>query len=132
MKTNHTHVLSINNIFGVALLSLGLPALLGSAADLAPTPPGKPNVVIFMSDNGASVEDCSINRDNHPSGFPKGYHYGAFGGGGNSGIWRGAKATYYEGGIRVPAIISYPSILPKGVVRDQAISSNCTTIGSMM
>jgi arylsulfatase A-like enzyme len=32
-------------------------------------------------------------------------------------------ATYYEGGIRVPAIISFPSKLPKGVVRDQAIST---------
>ncbi len=79
-------------------------------------------IVIFMSDNGASVEDCSINRDNHPSGLPRGHHYGAFGGGGNSGKWRGAKATYYEGGIRVPAMISFPSKLPKGVVRDQAIS----------
>ncbi|MCF7734480.1 MAG: sulfatase-like hydrolase/transferase [Akkermansiaceae bacterium] len=80
-------------------------------------------IVIFMSDNGASVEDCSINRDNHPSGFPKGHHYGPFGGGGNSGKWRGAKATYFEGGVRVPAIISYPSKLPKGVVRDQAITA---------
>ena len=66
-------------------------------------------IIIFMSDNGASVEDCGINRENHPSGLPKGYHYGAFGGGGNSGKWRGAKATHYEGGIRVPAMISCPS-----------------------
>ncbi|MEI7901138.1 MAG: sulfatase-like hydrolase/transferase [bacterium] len=79
-------------------------------------------IIIFMSDNGASVEDCFINREEHPSGFPKGHHYGAFGGGGNSGKWRGAKATYFEGGIRVPAIISYPAKLPKGGVRDQAIS----------
>jgi len=79
-------------------------------------------IVIFMSDNGFSVEDCFITEDNHASGLPKGHHYGAFGGGGNAGKWRGSKATYFEGGIRVPAIISYPSKLPKGVVRDQAIS----------
>jgi arylsulfatase A-like enzyme len=80
-------------------------------------------IIIFMSDNGASVEDCSITEDDHASGLPKGHHYGAFGGGGNAGKWRGAKATYYEGGIRVPAIISFPSKLPKGVVRDQAINA---------
>ena len=40
MKTNHTHVLSINKVFGAALLGLGLPALLGSAAELATTTPG--------------------------------------------------------------------------------------------
>lgn len=79
-------------------------------------------VIIFMSDNGYSVEDCFIEEENHASGRPKGHHYGAFGGGGNTGKWRGAKATYYEGGIRVPAIISFPSKLPKGAVRDQAIS----------
>ncbi|MEI7900884.1 MAG: hypothetical protein WCK89_11565, partial [bacterium] len=31
--TNNTHMLSINNVLGAALLSLGLPALLGFAAD---------------------------------------------------------------------------------------------------
>ena len=79
-------------------------------------------IVIFMSDNGASAEDAFIRVDNHTSGLPKGHHYGAFGGGGNTGKWRGAKATYYEGGVRVPAIVSFPSELPRGVVRDQAIT----------
>ena len=80
-------------------------------------------LIIFMSDNGASVEDTFIRVDDHSSGLPKGHHYGAFGGGGNSGKWRGAKGTYFEGGVRVPAIISYPKGLPGGVVRDQAITA---------
>ena len=33
----------------------------------------------------------------------------------------GHKSTFLEGGLRVPAIISYP-VLPEGVVRDQIIS----------
>ena len=80
-------------------------------------------IVIFMSDNGHSVEDYQINVDNHSSGLPKGTNYGANGGGGNTGKWRGHKAEFYEGGIRVPAIISWPAKIPKGVVRDQAITA---------
>jgi hypothetical protein len=44
MKTTKMHVLSVNKGFGAALLSLGLPALLSSAADLTTTPPGKPGI----------------------------------------------------------------------------------------
>jgi arylsulfatase A-like enzyme len=43
----------------------------------------------------------------------------AFGGGGNSGIYRGAKFSFFEGGIRVPAIISCPSKLPQNKERNQ-------------
>jgi len=80
-------------------------------------------IIIFMSDNGHSCEDYHIRVDNHASGYPKGHHYGAFGGGGNTGKWRGSKGSFYEGGIRVPAIISWPSKLPTGAVRDQAITA---------
>jgi len=80
-------------------------------------------IIIFMSDNGASVEDAFIRDEKHSSGLPKGHRYGPFGGGGNAGKWRGAKATYFEGGVRVPAIVSYPAALPKGVVRDQTITA---------
>lgn len=80
-------------------------------------------IVIFMSDNGHSVEDYQINVDNHASGLAKGWNYGANGGGGNTGKWRGHKAEFFEGGIRVPAIINWPAQLPKGVVRDQAITA---------
>lgn len=80
-------------------------------------------IVVFMSDNGHSTEKNKIKVDNHKSGLPKGTNYGANGGGGNTGKWRGQKGTFFEGGLRVPAIISYPAELPKGVVRDQAITA---------
>lgn len=79
------------------------------------------SIVVFMSDNGHSNEDYRIRGENHTSGLPQGHNYGANGGGGNTGKWIGAKGSFYEGGIRVPAVISYPAKLPKGVVRDQAI-----------
>jgi len=80
-------------------------------------------IVIFMSDNGSSAEQNHIRVDNHKSGLAKGTKYGANGGGGNTGKWTGHKGTFFEGGIRVPAIISYPAALPKGQVRDQAITA---------
>lgn len=80
-------------------------------------------IVIFQSDNGHSIEDgMEIRVENHTSGFPKGHYYGAFGGGGNTGKWIGAKGSFLEGGIRVPAIVSWPAKLPKGIVRDQAVT----------
>ena len=70
-------------------------------------------LVIFMSDNGHSTEQFN-NWD---------VNYGANGGGGNTGNWRGAKASMFEGGIRVPSIISLPGQIPEGETRDQAISN---------
>ncbi len=80
-------------------------------------------IIVFMSDNGFSVEECKIRGKHHKSGLPEGWNYGANGGGGNAGKWRGNKGTFYEGGIRVPAIVSYPAMLPKGEVRDQAATA---------
>jgi len=80
-------------------------------------------VVIMMSDNGHSTEDYRIVGDDHASGLPAGADYGAHGGGGFTGKWRGAKGSFFEGGLRVPAIVSYPRILPQGTVRDQAITA---------
>lgn len=80
-------------------------------------------IVVFMSDNGHSAENYAIRPNDHTSGLPKDHNYGANGGGGNTGKWRGNKGTFFEGGIRVPAIISYPKQLPQGVVRDQAITA---------
>jgi arylsulfatase A len=89
-------------------------------------------IIVFMSDNGHSEEDDKkISIDNHTSGYPNGHYYGANGGGGNTGKWRGSKGSFFEGGIRVPAIISYPSKLPKGVVRDQAITA-CDWLPTIM
>src|SRR5262249_38932300 len=42
-----------------------------------------------------------------------------FFGGGSAGIYRGAKFSLFEGGIRVPAIISWPGHLPENEVRSQ-------------
>ena len=40
-------------------------------------------------------------------------------GGGYAGPYRGAKFSLFEGGIRVPAIVSLPGVVPAGQVRDQ-------------
>ncbi len=59
-------------------------------------------IVVFQSDHGHSLEER------------------AFWGGGNSGPYRGSKFSLFEGGIRVPAIIRYPNVIPANEVRDQA------------
>ena len=80
-------------------------------------------IVIFMSDNGHSEETGNrIRVDNHKSGHPKGHFYGASGGG-NTGRWIGRKGQFLEGGIRVPAIVSYPPRIPRGEARDQIITA---------
>jgi arylsulfatase A-like enzyme len=80
-------------------------------------------IVIFMSDNGHSEETTyRIRVEKHTSGLPKEHFYGASGGGSN-GRWIGRKGEFLEGGIRVPAIISYPARLPQGEVRDQVITA---------
>ncbi len=58
-------------------------------------------IVIFQSDQGHSTEERA--------------HFG----GGSAGPYRGAKASLFEGGIRVPAIISWPGKVPAGEVRNQ-------------
>ena len=58
-------------------------------------------IVIFQSDNGHSMEVRS------------------YGQGGYCGELRGAKDSLFEGGIRVPAIISWPGHLPQGETRNQ-------------
>ena len=80
-------------------------------------------IIIFMSDNGHSEETGNrIRVDNHRSGYPKGHFYGASGGG-STGKWIGQKGSFLEGGVRVPAIISYPAKLPRGEVRGQIITA---------
>lgn len=58
-------------------------------------------IVILQSDHGHSEEERT------------------FGGGGYSGPYRGSKFSLLEGGIRVPAMISWPGTLPKDEVREQ-------------
>ncbi len=58
-------------------------------------------IVVYQSDHGHSVEVRAHN------------------GGGSSGGLRGAKFSMFEGGIRVPSIISWPGHLDEGVERAQ-------------
>ncbi len=58
-------------------------------------------IVIFQSDNGHSTEERA--------------HFG----GGSTGPYRGAKYSLLEGGIRSPALISWPNGLPRNQTRDQ-------------
>jgi arylsulfatase A-like enzyme len=58
-------------------------------------------IVILQSDHGHSQEERT------------------FSGGGSAGPYRGAKFSLFEGGIRVPAIISWPGKLPENEVRGQ-------------
>lgn len=61
----------------------------------------KNTILIFQSDNGHSMEERT------------------FRGGGYSGPYRAGKFSLFEGGIRVPAMICWPGMLPEGQVRNQ-------------
>lgn len=64
-------------------------------------------IIIFQSDHGHSTEERA--------------HFG----GGSAGSYKGAKGSLFEGGIRVPAIISWPNKIPQNEVRSQwAIASD--------
>ncbi|HRK33125.1 MAG TPA: sulfatase-like hydrolase/transferase [Candidatus Hydrogenedentes bacterium] len=58
-------------------------------------------IVVFQSDNGHSVEER------------------AHSGGGSAGAYRGEKFSLFEGGVRVPAFISWPGNLPESQTRAQ-------------
>ena len=58
-------------------------------------------IVVFQSDHGHSTEVRT------------------FGGGGSAGPYRGSKFSLFEGGIRVPAMISWPGHVPSNEQRDQ-------------
>ncbi|MBT3385034.1 MAG: sulfatase-like hydrolase/transferase [Prolixibacteraceae bacterium] len=58
-------------------------------------------IIVFQSDNGYSTEERA--------------HFG----GGNAGVLRGSKSCLFEGGIRVPAAISWPAKIKAGEVRNQ-------------
>lgn len=62
-------------------------------------------IIVFQSDHGHTTEQR------------------AHSGGGSAGPYRGAKFSMFEGGLRVPAIISWPGRVPLGEVRDQVAHS---------
>jgi len=62
-------------------------------------------LIVFLSDNGHSTEA----RNNY--------------GGGSAGPYRGFKFSLWEGGIRLPCIVSWPGRVPQNEVRDQLACS---------
>jgi arylsulfatase A-like enzyme len=60
-------------------------------------------IIAFQSDNGHSTEERA--------------HFG----GGSAGVYRGQKFSLFEGGIRLPGMISWPGHLPEGEVRGQVV-----------
>lgn len=60
-------------------------------------------LIIFMSDNGPW-----LSYGNHA---------------GDSGDLREGKFSFYEGGFRVPCIVSCPKMIPRGIVSDQQVTS---------
>ena len=56
-------------------------------------------IVVFLSDNGGV--ECYNHSDN--------------------GILRGGKGEFFEGGIRVPFVMQWPKVIPKGLVYDKPI-----------
>ena len=58
-------------------------------------------IVVFQSDIGHSTEVRA--------------HFG----GGSACAYRGQKFSLFEGGLRLPAIVSWPGLLPQGEVRGQ-------------
>ncbi len=61
-------------------------------------------LIIFQSDHGHSTEERT------------------FWEGGSAGLYRGAKACLFEGGIRVPSIVALPKVVPAKQVRQQLVT----------
>lgn len=65
-------------------------------------------LVYFTSDQGAHVEEVSSTGEVH---------------GGYNGIYKGGKATNWEGGIRVPGLLRWPGVVQAGVHIDEPTSN---------
>lgn len=62
-------------------------------------------IIVFQSDQGFSREERT------------------FGGGGSAGQYRGSKFSLFEGGVRVPAFISWPKHIQANGVRNQVATN---------
>ncbi|XP_069617676.1 steryl-sulfatase isoform X2 [Ranitomeya imitator] len=61
-------------------------------------------LIYFTSDNGAHLEEVSSSGEIH---------------GGYNGIFKGGKATNWEGGIRVPGLLNWPGVIkPETVINE--------------
>ncbi len=69
-------------------------------------------LVFFLSDNGPSRESRNLLDDSRET-----YR------GGSAGPFRGGKGGLFEGGIRVPALISWPGVIPSGRVITETAST---------
>ncbi|XP_056451444.1 steryl-sulfatase isoform X3 [Gadus chalcogrammus] len=66
------------------------------------------NTLVYLtSDQGAHLEEVSDQGEVHH---------------GSNGVYKAGKSTNWEGGIRVPGILSLPGLLPRGRVVDQPTS----------
>jgi arylsulfatase A-like enzyme len=63
-------------------------------------------IILLQSDNGHSTEERA--------------HFG----GGSAGVYRGQKFSMFEGGIRLPGLISWTGHLPEGEVRGQMVHAS--------
>lgn len=75
-------------------------------------------MIIFTSDNGSQFSSERMTRYGHAANGP----------------WRGRKGDIYEGGHRVPFIVSWPGELPQGEVDDRLVSTTdfYATFASLM
>ncbi len=73
-------------------------------------------IVVFLSDNGPA-NPCHLSI---PSWWPTGAPYHVLGQ--RNGL-NGYKGTMWDGGIRVPYIVSWPGKLPQGKIYDNAVST---------
>ncbi len=71
-------------------------------------------IMIFTSDNGPwlNMPDRMFQED-----IVKPWHAGS------PGLLRGAKATTYEGGVRVPALVRWPGHIPSGQVSAEPVTT---------
>ncbi|XP_048351140.1 steryl-sulfatase isoform X1 [Sphaerodactylus townsendi] len=65
-------------------------------------------LVYFTSDQGAHIEEISINGEVH---------------GGYNGIYKGGKSTNWEGGIRVPGLFRWPGAVKPNTLIDEPTSN---------
>ena len=75
---------------------------------------GEDTIIVFTSDNGPwlNMPDRMFGE-----GIVKPWHAGS------AGPLRGAKGTTYEGGMRVPAIVWYPGVIPAGQISSRVAST---------